>query len=71
MTKPIPTPAKPATPELASPGPFQGSESQPQGANNADSSPSQNTGAGVGQEVPAAAAAEPMGTDKSEGSQNL
>ncbi|KAG6419166.1 hypothetical protein SASPL_121378 [Salvia splendens] len=63
MTKPTPTPAKPATPELTSPAPFQGSESQPQGANNAGYGPGQDTEAGVGQEVPAAAAAEPMEMD--------
>ncbi|KAG6419154.1 hypothetical protein SASPL_121366 [Salvia splendens] len=61
MTKPTPTPAKPATPELTSPAPFQGSESQPQGANNAGYGPGQDTEAGVGQEVPAAAAAESHG----------
>ncbi|KAL1559068.1 heat shock 70 kDa protein 14-like [Salvia divinorum] len=65
MTKP--KPAKPAAPEPTSPAPSQGSESQPQGAG---SSPGQNTEAGAGQEVPPAAA-EPMETDKPEGSQNV
>ncbi|KAG6415764.1 hypothetical protein SASPL_123180 [Salvia splendens] len=67
MTKPKPKPAKPATPEPTSPAPSQGSESQPQGAG---SSPDKNTEAGAGQEVPPAAA-EPMETDKPEGSQNV
>ncbi|XP_057772766.1 heat shock 70 kDa protein 14-like [Salvia miltiorrhiza] len=70
MTKPKPKPAKPATPEPTSPSPSQGSESQPQGDNDAGSSPGQSAEAGGGQEVPPAAA-EPMETDKPEGSQNV
>ncbi|KAI3463346.1 hypothetical protein Pfo_020009 [Paulownia fortunei] len=68
-----PKPAKPATPEAPSPTSSQGGEPQSKGADNNNSSPSQNTNAsdtaGSGNEVPPAAA-EPMETDKSESAPN-
>ena len=60
MTKP--KPAKPATPEMPSPAPPQGSEPQPQGADNTYHNESPGD---ANSEVPPADA-EPMETDKSE-----
>ncbi|XP_057459721.1 heat shock 70 kDa protein 15-like [Actinidia eriantha] len=60
MTKP--KPAKPATPEMPSPAPPQGSEPQPQGADNAYHNESPGA---ANSEVPPADA-EPMETDKSQ-----
>ncbi|KAL6986880.1 hypothetical protein U1Q18_041462 [Sarracenia purpurea var. burkii] len=71
MTKP--KPAKPTTPERPSPGSPQGSEPQPQGADNGTTNPNTNpyedAGAANG-EVPPAAPSEPMETDKSETAPN-